>query len=84
MVYADGRTGGKVARVSQPVKLKIGGCVEPAWFTVTNLNNGYDGILGMPWLMEHELAVQWKRKEMVVSIGGRKVCLKAKEEPAPV
>lgn len=80
VVYADGHTGGRVARVSKPVRLRIGGHYEPTEFTVAELNNGYDRILGMPWLMEDEPAIKWRRREMTVRLGAQRICLKAMPE----
>lgn len=77
VVYADGRTTDQVAKLSKPVHLRVGGHSEQVQFTVADLQNGFDGILGMPWLMAHEPAMKWKKREMVIKFGQRRVCLKA-------
>ena len=64
VTLADGRqqaTGGLVSFVST----RISSLVEPLDFTVTELQ-GFDAILGMPWLRRHNPAIDWQRGSVTI------------------
>ena len=47
------------AGTARAVRVRVGTYVDALDLTVTQLG-GYDVILGMPWLIEHEPHVDWK------------------------
>lgn len=48
VAMADGRSSAEPVWLSTRCRLKLGKYAETFWFTVTELGNGYDVILGMP------------------------------------
>lgn len=54
---ANGHTSSKLAQISKVVNLNVGGHRERIQFTITNLKDGHELLLGMPWLQDHNPAV---------------------------
>lgn len=38
---------------------------------VTELHNGYDLNLGIPWLMKHQPCVGWNTRELIIMCAGK-------------
>lgn len=69
---ADGRKAKREAQLSKVVNLNISGPRERVQFVITNLKNGPDLLLGMPWLQSHNPAVNWATKELTLLCAGKR------------
>lgn len=88
---ADGHRSSRPAELTKPVNLRMGLHRERVQFTATTLKNGYDVLLGIPWLEDHEPAIGWRDRKLYLSCGGKRVviqgetlCTVGRNVPKPV
>lgn len=74
---ADGHTSKEPSRVTKTATLKIGRHKEPVQLTTAPLKDSYDVLLGIPWLQDHDPAISWSGKELILRCGGRQVVVPA-------
>lgn len=72
---ADGRVSRREAKLSRMVMLQLKQHKERIQFTVTDLKNDYDLLLGIPWLKDHNPAVAWSGKELILRCQGKRVVI---------
>lgn len=60
-----------MATLSKHVNLNVAGHRERIQFTITDLKNGHDLLLDMPWLQDHNPAVDWATRQLILTCGGK-------------
>lgn len=78
VTMADGRDSARPSWLSHRCRLKLGQYVGRFRFTVTELGNGYDVILGMPWLEALQPAITWDTKRLILQWDGRELVLEGR------
>lgn len=68
---ADGHNSREPSRITRTTTLKIGRHKEPVQLTTAPLKDSYDVLLGLPWLQDHDPAISWSGKELLLRYGGR-------------
>ena len=76
LVYADVRKG-KVYQTVNNISLRVGNTYQETFaFTVTSLQ--YDIILGLPWLEDHLVNIDWKKYTLSFKMDGQAIVLRAR------
>lgn len=69
---ANGHQTGEEAVASKRFKLGMGTHEEHMVATITDLRNGHDVVLGIPWLERHQPSIGWQTRELALICAGRR------------
>lgn len=79
IILADGRHTTQPSWISTRCRLKMGQYAANFCFTVTDLVNGFDVILGMPWLEALQPSITWKTKILVLNWRGQELAVRGQK-----